>query len=66
MNINYGGMLYGVKLDKEFLWSIGVYDFVKRERIWWEPKRYEGADKRIKNWEYYDSLVRADGIQPDK
>ena len=66
MNINYGGMLYGVKLDKEFLWSIGVYDFVKRERIWWEPKRYEGADKRIKNWEYYDSLVRADGMQPDK
>lgn len=66
-DINYGGLLLGVKIPDDVLWSLGCLDVVKRERFLWEPK-FEATgfiDARIKLWKQYDDLVLADGMEPD-
>lgn len=65
LNINYGATLYGVHLDDDYLWSIGCFDFVKKNKIQTEAPKSFGELQRVKNWELYHSLVLADGMTPD-
>ena len=65
MNINYGGLLAGIHLDDEYMWSIGCLDTFKRDRLRYEKPMDVGRNMRAYNWDLYDSLVRADGMTPD-
>lgn len=64
-NVNYGGMVTGVKIPDEKLWQWGCLDVVKRDRWTHEAKKTLGIDQRRRNWDYYHSLVLADGMTPD-
>jgi hypothetical protein len=62
-NINYGAFIEGIELTDEFLWSIGCLDTFKRERAL--RGHFDANEaKRIENWNYYDSLIKADGMTP--
>lgn len=65
-NMNYGGLIEGIKLSDEFLWSVGCLDTVKREMYSRELATLEkGNQVRIDNWRLYHSFVIADGMTPD-
>jgi hypothetical protein len=65
-NINFGGLIDGIKLSDEFLWSVGCLDTVKREAYARALVTLEkGNQVRIDNWKLYHSLVIADGMTPD-
>jgi len=64
-NMNYGAFLEGVYIDDDTLWSWGCLDVVKRNRLWMEPMKDVDVEKRIAHWNYYDSLVRANGMMFD-
>lgn len=65
VDINYGGILVGVHLDDNFLWSIGCLDAVKRERALWEEEQDLQVAVRERLWKQYHHLVLADGMTPD-
>jgi len=65
MNINYGGVLWGAHIDDETLWSWGVLDTVKRDRLAYEPIREGDEAKRRGLWKKYHEYVLADGMTPD-
>lgn len=62
-NMNYGGLLSGVKLDNDFLWKIGCYDFVK-EKMMYEEIDVKDHDKRIELWRAFHVLVIGSGMKP--
>lgn len=64
-NVNYGGLLQGVQLSDEKLWEWGVLDTVKRDLFLAGNAWHLGREERISNWNYYHSLVKADGMMPD-
>lgn len=63
--LNYGGFLRGVYIDDETLWSWGLLDAFKRDRLQWEEKQTMCEDKRTFNWMTYHRLVLEDGMTPD-
>lgn len=67
-NVNYGGLIQGVKLTDEFLWSIGCLDVVKRGNYLRE-KDYifsaYGSIERPRLWNRYYELAMADGMEMD-
>lgn len=68
LGINYGGILHGVDLDDDFMWSIGCLDTFKRTKFFNEEDfslSTVNINKRINLWRYYDSLVRGDCMTPD-
>lgn len=64
-NINYGGVLSGVKLSDDYLWSIGCHDFVKRDEFLKQAVQDVGAERRVHNWKRYHQMVKDDGMESD-
>lgn len=64
--VNYGGLLMGVHLSDDYLWSIGCLDVFKRERMFSIERITDpGADRRRLNWLYYYQLLSDDGMDID-
>lgn len=63
--IQYGGLLHGVQLDNDFLWSIGCLDTVKQEYIKSFPHTEAEETTRRNNWLQYYNLCKADGMEMD-
>lgn len=63
--VNYGGLLLGVKMTDEYLWSIGCFDFVKRNLFLGSRNRMVELGKRERNWKQYHKYVVDDGMTPD-
>lgn len=66
-NMNYGGLLTGVRISDDVLWSWGCLDVVKRDRYLRELEETVSfdLDKRKYNWNKYHGLVLQDGMMPD-
>jgi hypothetical protein len=69
-NVNYGGLIVGIKLSDEFLWSIGCLDVFKRNLFEREMFRNNGephiAETRKKLWLKYFQLVKDSGLKVNR
>jgi hypothetical protein len=61
----FGGILHGVELDDEYMWSIGCLDTVKREKYLENGVTDVGADVRVRNWMLLRELMEEDGMRFD-
>lgn len=64
LNVNYGGIVRGLHLSDDELWSMGILDSFKRDRFRFEKLGDVGKEKRKVLWWLYHQLVLADGMKP--